>query len=121
MRHQKNTIDFSKSESKTLEACELQTQYSSNTSTVTKCDAIVAASTQLVKVLQSKISANIGKQEQLTRLATIFHTAATRNNHRHEKQSNIIQYNQVQPRVFKMPKDPTSKSLHDPEKPPRVM
>ena len=47
--------------------------------TITKADAIVVASTKLVKVLQGEIPANIRDQEkkQLIRLATIIYAAAT--------------------------------------------
>ena len=71
---------------------------------ITKADGIIAASTQLVNVLQDVIPTNIEEQEkeQLTSLASIFHKVAKKISKAEAKKQSIIscQYN-MQPRVGK--------------------
>ena len=91
---------------------------------ITKADAILAASTQLIKMLQGEIWTNIGKQEeeQLTRLAITFHTIAKKMSKTDsDKQSiNSCHYN-IQSRVGKTPLDQSIKNTLDLGNQPALM
>ena len=74
-------------------------------SEITEADAVVVAVTQLAKVLQGEIPANIGKHStvELTQLVNIFHNAVTKaTNQWTKQQSNTIQLNQGQPSLSKL-------------------
>ena len=102
----------------------LQTLIHYNTINMTKADAIVAASTQLIKVLQDEMPKNIGEQkkEQLIRLASIFHTVAKNTSKTNEEKQSITSCHcNTQPRVGETPPDQSIKSLVDPENQPVLM